>query len=218
MKVAIFGASGKTGVRLVEEGLRRDWEIVGACRDLSADKLSDFIREPRFTLRTAPLISDEHFVTQTLKGCDAAVSIMLSVRNLMCTDLVRSLEAASQANGVKRFIFTAGEVTARPDPDERFTLRQKIMHSVIPPMLFFLPFSVRDMLDASVMIEHADWDWTIVRAPTLKNTPPTGYRFCDISEVTGKHVLSREDYAACMLDSIQNREHLRKKLTVVTDA
>ena len=33
--------------------------------------------------------------------------------------------------------------------------------------------------------------------------------------VTSAHVLSREDYAACMLDSLGNPEHHRRTLTVV---
>jgi len=35
----------------------------------------------------------------------------------------------------------------------------------------------------------------------------TIYRFCKISEITSAHALSREDYAACLLDSLENPEH-----------
>jgi hypothetical protein len=41
-------------------------------------------------------------------------------------------------------------------------------------------------------------------------------RLCAINEVTSKHILSREDYAACMLDSLENPEHYRRSLTVVS--
>jgi hypothetical protein len=55
----------------------------------------------------------------------------------------------------------------------------------------------------------------IVRAPTLRETPPVGYRFCKTSEVTSAHVLSREDYAACLLDSLGYPGHHRRTLAVV---
>jgi len=85
-----------------------------------------------------------------------------------------------------------------------------------PPIIWFTPYSMSDMLKASVLVgEQADWEWTIMRAPTLRDTPPAGYRLCKISEVTSAHVLSRDDYAACMLDSLGNPEHHRRTLTVI---
>ena len=91
------------------------------------------------------------------------------------------------------------------------------MRALIPPIMQLTPYSVTDMLESSVLIrQQSDWEWTIVRAPTLRDTTPVGYRFCKISEVTSAHVLSREDYAACMLDSLGNPEHHRRTLAVVS--
>ena len=37
------------------------------------------------------------------------------------------------------------------------------------------PYSVKDMLDASVLIsQQPEWQWTIVRAPSLSDTAPVG--------------------------------------------
>ena len=55
-----------------------------------------------------------------------------------------------------------------------------------------------------------------MRAPTLTEKPSVGYRFCRISEVNSKHDLPREDYAACLLDSLTEPEHRRRTLTVVS--
>jgi putative NADH-flavin reductase len=71
------------------------------------------------------------------------------------------------------------------------------------------------MRKASALIkQQAGWDWTIVRAPTLTNSPPVGYRFCGLSDITAKDVLSRDDYAACLLDVVEQTEHYGKTLTV----
>jgi len=99
---------------------------------------------------------------------------------------------------------------------ETYTLRQQILLTIVPPITWFTPYSMGDMLKSSVLVgQQADWEWTIVRSPTLRETPPVGYKFCKISEVTSAHALSREDYAACMLDSLGNPEHHRRTLTVV---
>ena len=54
-----------------------------------------------------------------------------------------------------------------------------------------------------------------MRAPTLREAAPVGYRFCQLSEVTSAHALSREGYAASLLDSIGDPEHHRRALTVI---
>jgi putative NADH-flavin reductase len=216
MKVAIIGASGKTGARLVRESLRRGYQVVGVCRDSSVGKLDEFTDRDGFTAVTAPVVSDEATLTRALVGCDAVVAVLFSVRRLKATELVTSLAGATAANGVKRLVFTAGEVTAVREEGERYTLRQRLMMALIPPITWFTPYSVTDMVKASVLVsQQPDWEWTIVRAPTLRDTPPVGYRFCGVSDVTSAHVLSREDYAACLLDSLARAEHHRRTLTVV---
>jgi len=151
-----------------------------------------------------------------LAGCDAVVAILIALRRLRATDLVRALTEATAANGIKRLVFTAGEVTAAREKGEGYTLRQRLMMAVIPPIMWFTPYSLTDMLKASVMIRQlSEWQWTIVRAPRLRDTPPIGYRFCKISEVTSAHALSRQDYAACLLDCLENPESYRRTLAVV---
>ncbi len=217
MKVAIIGASGKTGIKLVHESLKRGYEVVAVCRHSSVEKLDEFTDRDGFTVMTAPVVSDEATLTQALAGCDAVVAVLISVRRLKATELVTSLAKATAAKGLlKRLVFTAGEVTAAREEGEVYTLRQRFMLTVIQPITWFTPYSVTDMLMASVMVgQQSDWEWTIMRAPTLRETPPVGYRFCKISEVTSAHVLPRLDYAACLLNSLGNPEHHRRTLTVV---
>ena len=216
MKVAIIGASGKTGTQLVGESLKRGYQVAAVCRDASVEKLDTFAGRDGFSLMTAPVVSDEATLTRALAGCDAVVAILFAVRRLKATELVTSLASAAAANGVKRMVFTAGEVTAGLEEGEVYTLRQRIMLAVAPPLTWLSPYSVTNMLKASVMIrQQADWEWTIMRAPRLHNKPAQGYRLCKICEVTAAHALSREDYAACMLDSLGESEHHRRTLTVV---
>jgi putative NADH-flavin reductase len=216
MKVAIIGASGKTGTKLVRESVARGHQTVAVCRQESAGRLDEFIDCSGFSVMTAPVVSDEATLTRALTGCDAVVALLISVRRLKASELVASLARAMGANDVKRVVFTAGEVTAVREQGEEYTLRQRIMSAVIPPILWFTSYSMTDMVKASAMIhQQSDLEWTIIRAPTLSEKPATGYRFCRISEITSSHVLSREDYATCLLDSLGNSEHQRRTLAVM---
>lgn len=217
MKVAIIGASGKTGIQLVRESLNRGYQVVAVCRDSSAEKLNEFTSRDGLSVVTAPLVSDETMLTKALAGCDAVVAVPISVRQLKATELVAALAKATAANGVKRLVFTAGEVTVVPEQGEALTLRQRVMLPGFTLLLYFLPYSLTDMRQASVMIrQQPDWKWTIVRAPTLTDAPAAGYTFCELSEITEKHVLSREDYAACLLDSLTDPGHDCRMLTVIS--
>lgn len=217
MNVAIIGASGKTGTKLVAESLRRGHRVLALCRHSSVRKLDTFAGSDGFTLTTAPVVSDEATLAHALAGCDAAVVVLISVRDLKATELVLSLVRATAANGVKRLVFTAGEVTAVPAEGECLTPRQRVFELLGRLISWITPYSMTDMVKASALVrEQPDWDWTIVRAPTLRETPAVGYQFCEIPEVNAKHFLSREVYAACLLDSLDKSDHRRRTLTVVS--
>jgi|GEM_PF-1292381 len=216
MKIAIIGASGKTGTALVGEALKLGHQVVAVCRSSSTARLQAFSEHPGCTVISAPVVSDAPTLTKALTGCDAVVAILISVSQLKASDLVKSLAVASTANGIRRLVFTAGEVTVTPEPGEPFTLRQKVMLRAFSIISFFTPFSMPDMIRSSILIrQQPDWDWTIIRAPTLNDTPAHGYRLCELHDVTAKHALSREDYATCMLDSLENQAHERRTLTVL---
>jgi putative NADH-flavin reductase len=217
MKVAIIGASGKTGTKLVRESLKRGYHVVAVCRDSSVGKLDEFVDRDEFTVMKTPVVSDETTLIQALAGCKAVVAVLITVRHLKATELVTSLFKATADNSVKRLLFTAGEVTAVREDGETFTLRQRLLEALGRLISWVSPYSMTDMVKASALVrQQSDWEWTIMRAPTLTESPPAGYRLCSLSEVTMRDNLSREDYASCMLDSLDKSEHHRHILTVVS--
>jgi len=217
MRVAIIGASGKTGIRLVGESLRRGHHVVAVCRDASVHKLKAYAGCPDFTLAKAAVVSDNAMLAHALARCDAVIAVLITVRDLKATELVTSLAKATAANGVNRLVFTAGEVTAMPAHGEAFTPRQRFLLALGRAISWVTPYSITDMVKASVLVrEQPHWEWTIVRAPTLHERPAVGYKFCEVSDVTSKHSLSRDDYAACLLDSLGKSDHHRRLLTVVS--
>ena len=215
MKLAIIGAAGKTGTVLVEEALARGHQVNALCRSASAGKLAQFADRPGFTLITAPAVTDASALQQALAGADAALVILIAVRDLKASALVAALADASATTGCRRVVFTAGEITAIPAPDERQTLRQRWMLALFAPLMALTPYSLRDMRDASRQIQQLDWDWTIIRAPSLIDGARTGYRLGALDAVRGADRLPRADYAACLIDAVAEPGHDRRLLTVL---
>lgn len=216
MNLAVIGACGKLGTELVREALGRGHAAVAVCRDGSEGKLEAFDGQKGYTVATAPVVSDAAMLTRVLDGCDAVAAVSISVGRLKATELVDALVRATGANGITRLVFTAGEVTAVPEPGERFTLRQRMMKTLGLLISKVTPYSMADMIDASAMVRRqTHWEWNIVRAPTLVDAEPVGYRFCDLSKITSKHTLPRKDYAAALIDTLENARFPRRALTVM---
>ncbi len=71
-----------------------------------------------------------------------------------------------------------------------------------------------DRPPASRLVRAHDWNWTIVRAPTLIDGEPAGHRRCDLHEITGRDPLRRADYAAALLDALDDPQSSRRAVTV----
>jgi len=218
MKLAIIGAAGKTGTALVHAALARGHQVNALCRSASAGKLTGLTDSPGFALITATSVIDASALQQALSDADAALVILIAVHDLKASALVAALADASAATGCRRVVFTAGEITAIPGQDERQTLRQRMMLAVFGPLMALTPYSLRDMRDASRRIQQIDWDWTIIRAPTLIDAAPAGYRLGALDAVRGADRLARADYAACLIDSVAEPGHHRRLLTVLPAA
>jgi putative NADH-flavin reductase len=220
MKIAVIGASGKLGRALVAEALRRGCQVAAICRESSVVKLEAFHGEEGFTLFTAALVSEVQMLERALAGCDAVITVSISVRDTKMTQVVNALARAASVNGITRTLFSAGEVTVRKNPEEAFTLRQRLMMALVPAVIRLTPYSVSDMLRASDMVKaQAGWNWTIIRAPTLVDArigdPGEEYRLGRIDEVTARHKLSRQAYANSLLDSVANADHYKRMLAVL---
>lgn len=179
--------------------------------------MNEFSDNKDFTLFSCPVISEESTLSEALVGCDAVIAILLSVQNLKATTLVQSLIKTTKMNNVNRVIFTAGEVTSIYEEGEKFTLRQNFLLMLGKFISLITYYSMIDMINSSALIkQNNEWNWTIIRAPTLHDKPVKGYQFCKISDISMKDSLSREDYASCLLDSIGNTNHYKRILTIIS--
>jgi putative NADH-flavin reductase len=69
MKLAIFGATGKAGHHLVQQGLEKGHEIAVLVRDPAKLGLQD----PRLRVVKGDILSDAAAVEQTVAGADAVL-------------------------------------------------------------------------------------------------------------------------------------------------
>ena len=165
MRVAVLGATGRTGRLVVDELLRRGHEVVALVRDPARARLPAQVRTLPGDAR------DGRALPPLLTGADAVVSALGPRRGdaTLHRDVAGVLIEAMRAAGVRRFVGISGAGIDVPGDAKR--LRDRIVSAAIQR---FGGDAVRDKV-----LEHQAWavsglDWTLVRPPRLVDHPATG--------------------------------------------
>jgi putative NADH-flavin reductase len=205
MKLLILGASGKTGVKLIEKALSEGNEVTAFIRK----EKSLNIDSPKLTI----LVGDarnESDIAAAMQGKDAVLS---SLGTMKAGDelIVRSTKAlikAAEATGVKRIIMLSSFLVS---PNYKPNFVGKIIGGMMKGM-------VSDKSIGEDLLKHSALDWTIVYATSLDKTP-AGKTVRIIKQdqpVSMSNGIAREDVAGFMLNQLGNSSTIKKTLVVAT--
>lgn len=204
MNVTLFGATGKTGKYLIDEGLKRGIKMTVFARSQSS------FQNPNVNVIRGEL-TDKERLKEAIRGSDAVLSALGPTspqhpKELPITRAIEAVISAMRDEHVKRLI--AISTGTAVDPDDGFDL--KIW---LPALLIRLaiPSSYRDIIGLAKTIRASDLEWTMVRVGFLTNRPGSHHLNVGLYGHT-KHSLSisREDVARFTFDQISNRERARR--------
>ena len=201
MKIAIIGATGNVGSRLVTEALNRHHAVTGIARDTS--KVSS---RTGLSLVTGDVTKPELLVP-LLKGHDAIISSL----RFQGTD-PRALIDLVRHSGVKRYLVVGGAASLEIAPGEIL-----LNSPHFPPA--YKPEASAGKAFLDVLRDVSDLEWTFLSPSAFFNPGErTGkFRLSDNTLLTGadgKSAISYEDYAIAMLDEIEHPKHIRGRFTV----
>lgn len=201
MKIAIIGATGNVGRRLLNEALNRHHAISAIARDPS--------KLPSRTGMSATVgdVSKPDALLPLLKGHDVIISALRfqSCAPQQLIDLVRR-------SGVKRYLVVGGAASLEVAPGQMLLDTPNF-----PPAYKAEASAGKAFLDA--LRNANDLEWTFL-SPSAFFGPGerTGkFRISDNALLTaadGKSHISYEDYAIAMLDEIEKPRHIRARFTV----
>ena len=194
MKLTIFGATGATGTSLTEQALAAGHEVTAVVRE--AGRLA-VPADPRLRIVTADVM-DPASISPAVEGADAVISAIGprgTGPTTVIQDSVRSIIAAMEKAGTRRFVQVSGSVVA--DEGE-----SPYMRYLVKPVArrTFLRHVCADMRAGEEEIRRSGLDWTILRPPALTAKAATGtYRTAIDRNLPHGFQVSRADLAACML-------------------
>lgn len=211
MRITVFGATGPTGLDLVDQALHRGWEVVAAVREPSPLTTTDGLTVVEGDVLTSDVIA------RAIPGAQAVISLLGFRRHLRgpaTTDLYsRSAQAlvdAMTGTGTTRLIYTTSAGVEHDDPSELWPYR----HLVKP---LWLEGTYDDMRRAEDTIRSSSLGWTIVRPGRLVDGPPTG-RLEVSPRYRPEHAnsLTRGDLAQYILDEVAQPKWVRETPTLGT--
>jgi len=160
--VAVVGATGATGRHVVDAALRRGHEVTALVRRPGsfspAERLSEVVWAD---------LSDEATLASALTGAHAVISTLGGAAKgptTVCADGIRSAVTAMDQAGVSRLVVVSAHGVAESHDHSLYSLA--VWAGVANRM--------RDKETMESLITASNLDWTIVRPPTLKDTPAIG--------------------------------------------
>lgn len=200
MRITVLGASGGTGVKIVELARGAGHEVTAVVRTPNGrDTVAD--------------VMDADSIRPHVAGADAVVSAIgsRSVRRptTVQTDSTRTVVEAMRAQGVRRLVVVSnsGMVT---DGDDALT-----RHLVKPIVRQVLKHPWADMARMEEVVRASGLEWTIVRPPRLTDGPRTdAFRTAVDTNVRGGRTVSRADLAALVLRCLADPATTGKALSL----
>jgi putative NADH-flavin reductase len=195
MRLAIFGATGGTGLRLTEQALQHGHSVRVLVRNPNRMPLVN--ANMRVVLGN---VLDRESVSKTLLGSDAALSC-LGQRNLLrntraVSDGIRLIMDVMKQHGLRRLIvesaFGAGESLASA----------RFVEKLVFATLLWAPYQDKNLMEPEV--KASGLDWTILRPVRLTDGPLTN-RYVVSMARPPKTSVSRADVAAAMLQALEER-------------
>jgi putative NADH-flavin reductase len=201
MKIAIVGATGRVGRRILDEALRRDHRVTGIARD--ASKL---LQTEGFTL-VAGDAGEPAVLAATLADHDAVVSAV----PFRTSDPAKVIDAVRRSR-LNRCVVVGGAGSLEVEPGKLLVDTPNF-----PDFAREEARAGKRFLDA--LRDTTDVNWTMLSPSALlvAGQRTSLFRLGKDTLLTahdGKSWISYEDYAVALLDELERPKHLYERFTV----
>jgi putative NADH-flavin reductase len=202
-RIAVLGASGRVGRRVVERALAAGYTVAAQTRDASrlgalAGRVEVHAFDPRDREALRRFIADAHAVIFALGTRPGATTLF--------SEVTAALTAAMQDAGVRRLIAITG-VGAGDTRGHGGFLYDRIVFPLVTRRMY------RDKDRQEALIADSGLDWTILRPAPFRDRPAEG-PLQVVDEIRPDTVLRRitpDEVAQFAVDQIDSDRHRHKR-------
>jgi putative NADH-flavin reductase len=216
MRVAVIGASGRTGGEVVRQALGRGHDVLAVARRPQSLSCvgpgSPAGRVGRLAVREADVLDVER-LAEALEGVDAvisAVGIGASRRptEVYSTGTSNLLTAMSSTGAVRLAVVSAAPVGPR---EEQPALQRYV---AIPVLQRVFGSTYTDMRRMETLLRNSAVEWTALRPPRLMDRPPIGHYRLDRRPLPKGRTITIADLATALLDCLSRTDLQRQTLYI----
>jgi putative NADH-flavin reductase len=212
MKVAIVGATGMIGSKLLEEAISRGHTVTGVSRHAAKLPAHDRVRPVGVDVLDTKALADAFSGQDAILHAFAPPRLSVEERVEQQRAGTRSIIAAAKSAGVHRVLAVGGAGTLEVAPG--------VMNADRPEFPASWEGGVKSTaLIKGLLAAEPDLDWTFL-CPSHDIFPGerTGKFRLGLDQMLvdadGKSSISVADYAIAMIDELENPKHSRKRFTV----
>lgn len=208
MKLIIFGATGRTGIHLVEQALAAGHDVVAFIRNpAKLDLRHDRLRVVQGELTDAVAVED------VVRGADAVLAtltpqIVGGSKDMPIAAGTRNIVAAMRTHGVRRLVFSWGPSILIP--------RSPLMRALSRASYALLRLGP-ESTEVGEAIRGSDRDWTTVVVTMPHDKPGTGTVRVRTASGSGDRVrlrIARTDLARFMLAQADDLRYAQQELRI----
>ena len=196
--IALFGATGRTGRRVLTRLLDQGHEVRALVRDAARLELE----HPNLAVVTGD-VTVAAVVRQAVEGSDAVVSVIGHVKGSpprVQTEGTRAIVKAMNEFGLRRIVSLSGG--GLPDPEhDRPRMPDRAMRWVLR---LAAPQVLDDAAEHLTVLKQSGLDWTVVRAPRLTVAPGVGRYRVGWVGVDSSTQISRDDLADFIITQLDD--------------
>ncbi len=208
MKIAIVGATGRTGSLVVEQGLARGDHITALARNPEAMSA----QHPNLVTVHADVLDPES-VGRALQGSEAVVSAVgigsSRKPTAVYSEGIANILAAMRASSIRR-VAVISAAPVGPRAEQPFLERRVVM----PILDRVFGATYVDMQHMEKRLAESDLDWISLRPPRLLDKPATGRYRLGVAPLPKARSLTYADLAAALLDSLSREDLFRRPVFV----
>jgi putative NADH-flavin reductase len=202
-KIALFGATGKTGQQFLQLALAKNYPVKALVRNPA--KLGQ--QHPNLEVVQGDVLNPTD-VERTVQGTDLVVSLFGQVKgspkNLQ-TEGTRHIVEAMKKQGIRRIISLSGGGLPYPEDKPKIPdhLIRLLMRVVVPDLL-------TDAKQHAEVLRQSGLDWTIVRGPRLTDAEKKGRYRVGWVGVNASTQIGRADFAEFILQQVEEEQFVHQ--------
>jgi len=216
MKVALIGATGYVGSRILTELLQRGHRVTALVRHPET-----LASHANLTAQRADVLKSDE-LSKIVTGHDAVISAFNPGRQSLDPDIFEKHVAGHKAilaginkSGVKRFLAVGGAASLKAASGQEY-----LDSPEFPPEYAPYKAGIRGTRELYYLLKkepHLDWVYLSPSVRLLPGTRTGKYRVGTdrvLYDSNGVSAISLEDYAVAMVDELEQPQHHRERFTV----